>query len=148
MKAEIMQTADSEHWQPGKAYAEDYCDDNKTQLSNAKDLQEILDPMNPSTCHPFSTSIPLCGGVSAKRTGWFFGAQVDWKLSDIYSLGAAMYHILTGKRPHERANEIIPITKLGRYETKIVRIIEKSMHQEPSKRYASASQLLLHILNS
>ena len=67
--------------------------------------------------------------------------SIDWKLSDIYSLGAAMYHIITGKRPHERADEVIPIRKLGRYGTGIARIIEKSMRPEPSKRYASATEL-------
>jgi len=67
--------------------------------------------------------------------------NIDWKRSDIYSLGAAMYHLLTGRRPPERAEDIIPISKLGRFNKGLVSVIELSMQIEPKKRYASAIQL-------
>jgi len=120
--------------------------DNKTQLSETTDFLPTLDPMNPVTYHTFPPPIQLCGGAPAMRTGRFFESRVDWKLSDIYSLGAAMYHILTGKRPHERASEVIRLFKLGNYEQNIVSIIEKSMRLEPSERFASAAELGIAII--
>ena len=66
---------------------------------------------------------------------------IDWRRSDIYSLGAAIYHILTGKRPHERAQEVTAISKLGRFNAALIRIIEKSMQPEPPERYTSAEAL-------
>ena len=71
--------------------------------------------------------------------------SIDWKRSDIYSLGATMYHILTEKRPQERASEIISISKLGYFDAELTRIIEKSMQPEPSDRFASASELATSI---
>lgn len=68
-------------------------------------------------------------------------SQVDWKRSDVYSLGATMYHLLSGKRPSQRAAEVIPVSKLGYFSEGIVFIIEQSMQVNPAKRFASASVL-------
>jgi serine/threonine-protein kinase len=67
--------------------------------------------------------------------------NIDWKRSDIYSLGATMYHLLTGVHPPERANDVIPVSKIGRYGEGIVYIIEKSLNIQPSRRFVSASAL-------
>ena len=134
MKSGIKQPDCGDHRLPGKVSAEDTNDENKTVFSDIVEL-------NPATCHPCPPSIPLCRGVSEKRTGWSSESQVDWKLSDIYSLGAAMYHILTGKRPRERTPEVIPIFKLGSFDPNIVSIIEKSMRRDPTERFASTAEL-------
>ena len=66
---------------------------------------------------------------------------IDWKRSDIYSLGATMYHLLSGKRPSIRAAEVVNISKLGRFSEGIVYVIEQSMQINPSERFASVGIL-------
>jgi serine/threonine protein kinase len=66
---------------------------------------------------------------------------INWKLSDIYSLGATIYHILTGKRPPVTPEEAAQIPNLIGYSTSILKIIENSMKTNPAHRYKSASEL-------
>ena len=67
--------------------------------------------------------------------------SVDWKRSDIYSLGATMYHLLTGVRPSQQAEEVIPVSRLGRFSENLTSIIRRSMRFEPQERFVSAGRL-------
>lgn len=67
--------------------------------------------------------------------------ETNWKLSDIYSLGATMYHLLSGVRPSECAANIVPISKAGRFSEGLCYIIEKSMSVNPAERFPSAEML-------
>jgi len=80
----------------------------------------------------FGSGIKACTGVQG----------IDWKLSDIYSLGAAMYHFLTGNRPPVKAGEVAIISKLSGYNECILSVIERSMRTEPSGRFTSAEELI------
>jgi len=78
------------------------------------------------------------GGNSSDR---YRVDNIDWKLSDIYSLGASMYHFLTGKRPPVKADEAVKIPYLKGYSECLLKIIERSMRTNPSERFASAKEL-------
>jgi len=66
-------------------------------------------------------------------------APIDWKLSDIYSLGATMFHLVTGKRPPELADEKTIALSLD--DSDLGHIIKRSMQATPDDRFSSATEL-------
>lgn len=61
--------------------------------------------------------------------------------SDIYSLGATMYHLIGGQRPDKDATSVIPLSKKD-YSPNLVDIISKAMNPNPDLRYQSAEEML------
>ncbi|MFH1421214.1 MAG: serine/threonine-protein kinase [Planctomycetota bacterium] len=72
--------------------------------------------------------------------------------SDIYSLGATFYHVVTGKRPFlgdtsaqtmlNVIREPLMFPKGVKIPVQIAKVIKKMMAKEPSKRYQSAGELI------
>lgn len=61
--------------------------------------------------------------------------------SDIYSLGATLYHLLTGVKPAKDAKEVIPISRFD-ISPALAAVIEKSMAPNPNDRYQTAAEML------
>lgn len=61
--------------------------------------------------------------------------------SDIYSLGATLYHMISGKPPAQDAREVVPLTEEVCSKA-IIRIIQKAMDPQPDQRYQSAEEML------
>jgi hypothetical protein len=79
------------------------------------------------------------------------GREVDGR-SDLYGLGCAMYHLMTGKLPFPGTSPIerlgkrisgrpVPITEhLPDLPPNVIRVIEKLMANKPQERYATAAE--------
>ena len=68
---------------------------------------------------------------------------VDWKLSDIHNLGAAMYHLMTGKRmKYDKQGKVLSENFNKHHKSPIFFIIERSTHPNPGNRFTS-----IHALN-
>lgn len=61
--------------------------------------------------------------------------------SDIYSLGATLYHMISGVKPHKDAQKVTPLSA-KEYNPQIVKIIAKAMSPNPDLRYQSAEEML------
>lgn len=69
------------------------------------------------------------------------GRGVDER-SDIYSLGATLYHLITGIKPTDDYEAIIPISKFNiKLGEGFRTIIEKMMELDPAKRYQNGGDL-------
>lgn len=64
--------------------------------------------------------------------------------SDIYSLGATLYHMISGKRPAKSAVEVEKL-KVEGYPKAILDIVNKAMEPNIDKRYQTASEMLKDI---
>ena len=64
--------------------------------------------------------------------------------SDIYGLGATLYHLLTGRRPDENAKEVVSIEDItdSNVSPAVAAIIAKAMRPNPNERYQKAEEML------
>jgi len=66
--------------------------------------------------------------------------------SDIYSTGATLYHLLSGKKPAKDATAVEPLSGKG-FSPQIVQIITKAMNPNPDLRYQTAEEMLAAFLS-
>lgn len=61
--------------------------------------------------------------------------------SDLYSVGAFLYHLVTGIRPPEDHREIRPLLENAAFSDSFARIVDKAMAYAPADRYATAQEM-------
>lgn len=66
--------------------------------------------------------------------------------SDIYSVGATLYHLLSGTKPDKDARAVVKLSETE-FSPQLVRIIAKAMMPNPDLRYQSAQEMLDDLRN-
>ena len=63
--------------------------------------------------------------------------------TDIFSLGAVFYYIMTGIKPNVREQEVISLRYMDHlYNDELANIVDKAMETDPAKRFKSADKML------
>lgn len=66
--------------------------------------------------------------------------------TDVYCLGATLYHLLTGKSPAEEPYVMFPIRQINAsFSPGLEKIISKATQQNPDKRYTSCAEMLYEL---
>ena len=116
-------------------YGMDYAGMGATERDEDDVLTRVSEPEGPETVMP-SVPVSSRGSTgSGKRT-----VLLDVR-SDIYSLGATLYHLFTGRRPAQDAREVLPISD-QEVSPAVAAIIRKAMDPDPNRRWQTAAEML------
>lgn len=66
--------------------------------------------------------------------------------SDIYSLGATLYHLLSGRRPENNAMDVVPLSD-KRFSPPLAEIVNRAMAPNPTLRFQTAGEMLAQLEN-
>lgn len=137
-KTEKLSRADTETWNLDgtKTDTETWnLDRTKTETSAA-----ISSAGNSIRKSEANSAVNATGSSTSKKGGLLLDAR-----SDIYCLGATLYHLLSGVRPTQDAKEVKPLGP-SICSPAISRILQKAMAPNPSMRYQTAEEMLKDFL--
>lgn len=110
-----------------------------------------------TTAKPVQSTVPLyfgsektalmSDGYRSDFTPYMMGMGLDER-SDVYSMGATLYHMLTGMAPSENFETVIPLSMFNiPISEGLLLIVEKMMEFVPEKRYRNGQEVLSALNN-
>lgn len=132
--------ASPEHY--GLQYGKSQNTTHKGVLASRADITEL---MSDTTILDESNISEYNNGKNKERP---FIVFLDCR-SDIYGVGATMYHLLTGMRPAIDAKDVMPIANFSRdLPANIGSIVSKAMQPNPDFRFQTASEMLMTLTDA
>ncbi|MDR1640855.1 MAG: tetratricopeptide repeat protein, partial [Clostridiales bacterium] len=116
-----------------------------TELYDSEKETEVDSSRKPKTpAYRPPTSAPTAPTAPSDNYGV---PEIDWRLSDIYSLGVTIFHIATGERPPKVPQDKSLFKKRGKFSEGFVYVVDQSTKYYPRDRFPSATVLVQAISN-
>ena len=143
-KKDIM--AHSDGYSPPEQYGVRQNKEGTVSYNNrdgGQDVTEILSDFSSGIIQDEATEILGSNYIQPDTAGELYevSPKIDER-SDIYSLGAALYHMITLERPQKATERVTPLgDRSAGVSDGLIYIIEKAMQKEPDKRFQTAEKM-------
>jgi serine/threonine-protein kinase len=124
--------------------------DDETQIDSEDDYTKTLID-NTDNTEDLTHKDPVSGNAAQSLRNYSSAAKsapaID-KRSDVYAIGATVYHLAAGHRPAVSTGAVTPIDPdKNRISESLAFIINKAMEKDPAKRFSGAEQMLKAVNN-
>ena len=96
--------------------------------------------LDPVTLGSGDDSMTLGDGAFESLQEEYQSYAID-RRADLYSVGAFLYRLLTGRPPQERPEERKPLSAFGHFSDSVEAIVNKALSMDPAERFQDAGEM-------